>query len=238
MSAFLPTLLTWLQEFGYPILWLCACISALGVPLPTVLVLLAAGAFAALGNFNIVLLALIAFSASVCGDNLGYLLGRRVGTRILNWLARQRRLRIITPQRLKQAQESFNKNGAWAIFLSRFLLLALGGIINLLAGAEHYRYSRFLLYDVLGELLGALIPLLLGYLFSASWEMVGNIISLVSLLSLIFLVTIILTIRLIALLRQTAKQRTLLQRTAVEVHTPLQTSYGTPMQTSPDESPL
>ena len=168
MSVFLPTLLVWLQEFGYPVLWLCAFVSAFGLPIPTILLLLAAGAFAALGDFNIVILILVAFTASVCGDNLGYVVGRRFGTRFLIWLAHRPRLRLLTPQRLEQTQDYFNRHGAWAIFLSRFVIIALGGIINLLAGSERYHYPRFLLFDVPGELLGAMIPLFLGYLFSAS----------------------------------------------------------------------
>ena len=80
MSTFLPTLLAWLQQYGYPMLWIYICIAAIGVPLPVSLVLLAAGAFSALGDFNIVLLALVAITASTCGDSVGYVLGRRTGT--------------------------------------------------------------------------------------------------------------------------------------------------------------
>lgn len=231
MSAFLPTLLAWLQEFGYPILWLSACVSAFGLPIPTILLLLAAGAFAALGDFNIFILAGVAFTASVCGDNLGYLVGRRFGGRFLDWLAKWNRLRILSPQRLEQAQKYFNKHGAWAIFLSRFLILALGGIINLLAGAERYNYPRFLFYDVVGELLGAIIPLLLGYLFSASWEMIGNIISLVSLLALSIFIAIFLIIRLVKLLQQSKKQKEHLR--AVEE---ISSSSPASIKTLPDES--
>ena len=239
MSVFLPTLLVWLQEFGYPVLWLCAFVSAFGLPIPTILLLLAAGAFAALGDFNIVILILVAFTASVCGDNLGYIVGRRFGTRFLNWLAHRRRLRLITPQRLEQTQEYFNRHGAWAIFLSRFFIIALGGIINLLAGTEQYNYPRFLLFDVLGELLGAMIPLFLGYLFSASWEAIGNIIGLISLLALSLFITLFLLVRLTKLLRQHVKQR-VVQKEQREQKSVKETSSSpqSSMRPSPDESPL
>jgi membrane-associated protein len=236
LSAFLPTLLALLQEFGYLALWLSAFVSAFGFPIPTILLLLAAGAFAALGDFNIVILALVAFTASVCGDNLGYFVGKRFGRRFLNWLAHRRRFRLITPQRLEQAQHYFNRHGSWAIFLSRFFIIALGGIINLLAGAEEYHYPRFLLYDVLGELLGAIIPLLLGYLFSASWEMIGNIIGLISLLALSLFIAIFLLIRLAILLRQSAKQQI---RQEKQTHTKeVSPSPQASLKTSTDESPL
>jgi membrane-associated protein len=48
-------------------------------------------------------------------------------------------------------------------------------VMNLLAGAERYPYRHFLLYDVTGEALGAVIPLSLGYALGACWESGGNL---------------------------------------------------------------
>ena len=76
MNSVLPYLINWLQQFGYPALWLAVFVASAGVPLPIVLVLLAAGAFAALGDFNLVILAITATSAAVCGDSVGYWIGR------------------------------------------------------------------------------------------------------------------------------------------------------------------
>ncbi len=197
MSTFLPTLLTWLQQYGYPMLWIYICIAAIGVPLPVSLVLLAAGALAALGDFNIVLLALVAITASTCGDSVGYGLGWRIGTPVLDWLVRQGRVRFVTAQRLATAHDYFERRGAWAIFLSRFLFSALGGVINLVAGAERYSYRRFLFFDVVGEIVGALIPLVLGYSFGASWEAVGNIMGAISGLAIVLLGVIVLLVQLV-----------------------------------------
>ncbi|GAC1405760.1 MAG: hypothetical protein NVSMB49_25180 [Ktedonobacteraceae bacterium] len=201
MSTFLPTLLTWLQMYGYPMLWVCICVASVGLPLPISLVLLAAGAFAALGDFNIFLLALVAVTASVSGDSLSYLLGRRIGTPIFDWLAHSKRFRLLTPQHLTQAQDYFTRRGAWAIFLSRFLFSGLGSVINLLAGAERYPYRRFLLFDFSGEVLGASIPLILGYIFGASWEAVGDIMGASSGFAIALFVVIALAIQLIKTLR-------------------------------------
>ena len=45
----------------------------------------------------------------------------------------------------------------------------------MLAGADHYPYRRFLLYDLTSESLGAVLPLSLGYTFGACWEAGGNL---------------------------------------------------------------
>ncbi len=148
MSTFLPALLNLLQQYGYPVLWVSVFIAAIGVPLPTSLALLAAGAFAALGDFNIVLLAALALSASVCGDNVGYFIGRRWGSKLLNWLAHLKRQRFISPRTIERSRVYFNRRGGWAVFLTRFLFSAFGSITNLLAGTELFPYRHFLFADI------------------------------------------------------------------------------------------
>ncbi|HXX77982.1 MAG TPA: VTT domain-containing protein [Ktedonobacteraceae bacterium] len=168
------------------------------MPIPITLLLLAAGAFAALGDFNIVLLFFISFSALICGDNVGYWIGRIWGSRVLNWIERSKRWnRLIPPSRMVQSRQYFRLRGGLAIFLSRFLFSALGGIINLLSGSELYPYRNFLFFDSSGEALGAIIPLLLGYIFGASWEAVGDVLGYSSFLILSLLIVIILVSRLI-----------------------------------------
>jgi membrane-associated protein len=188
VSVFLTALL---QQYGYPALWVSIFIAAAGAPLPIALVLLAAGAFAALGDFNIVLLVVISISASVAGDNLGYLIGRLWGSKALNWLERSNfGKRFIKPHSTARSRLYFKKRGGWAIFFSRFLVAALGGIVNLLAGTELYPYRYFLLFDIAGETLGAVIPLSLGFVFAASWDVIGSVIGSLSLFVLGLLLVI------------------------------------------------
>jgi membrane-associated protein len=198
LSTILPVLLSGLQEYGYPVLWLSVFFASVGVPLPIGLMLLAAGAFAALGDFDIALLAVMALSASISGDSVGYLIGRRLGHKVLLWLAG----RLLSAERIKRSQQYFKRRGAWAIFFSRFLFSALGGVVNLLAGTEEYPYRRFLLYDATGEMIGVLLPLSLGYAFGVSWEAVGDILAAASLFALGLFFTTYLTIRLIKMIRQ------------------------------------
>ncbi len=203
-NSLLPYLLTLLQEYGYPILWLSVFIGALGIPLPNTLVLLAAGAFAALGNFNFALLLVVAVSAFVAGDNSSYWVGRRWGSRLLAWLEG----RLLKPRTVEHSRIYFHRLGGWAIFFSRFLVSALGGAINLLAGTELYPYRRFLVYDIAGETLGALLPLGLGYIFGASWVAVGDMLGSLSLFVLTLLIVLALgyqTIRLLMRMRRAAK---------------------------------
>ena len=197
MSSLHPLLLHLLHEYGYPVLWLTVFISAIGLPLPTGLILLAAGAIAARGDVNIVLLIGITITASSCGDNVGYFIGRSWGSRTLKWLVLPSRLHVIPVRTITRSRLYFKRKGGWAIFFSRFLFSALGGVMNLLAGAERYPYRHFLLYDTTGETLGAVIPLSLGFALGACWEAGGNLLSALSGFALILFLVMLLVIRLV-----------------------------------------
>ncbi len=198
MSQFLSPLRAFFQAYGYPALWITIFIAAIGAPLPIDLLLLAAGAFAALGDFNIFVLALIAISSSVCGDNIGYLLGSRWGSQARAWLEHARvGKRLLPPHALANAHTSFTRYGGWAVLLSHCLIGALGGVMNLVAGSERFPYRTFLVCDIAGEMLGAILPLVLGLAFAASWEALGDVLGGLSFLLLSLLVTALLLVRLL-----------------------------------------
>ncbi len=191
-----------LQQYGYPALWLIVFVAAVGVPVSGSLLLFAAGAFAALGDLNIFILFPVALSAAVMGDNLGYFIGRRVGNAIIIWLERQRRIRWITPQNMARGRAYFRRRTAWAIFITRFLIVVLGGPINILAGIERYRYRYFLFWDVCGQTLSVIISLGLGFAFAESWEEVASIFGAFASLVLALLVAMILASLLIQRIRR------------------------------------
>jgi membrane-associated protein len=191
-----------LQQYGYPALWLIVFVAAAGAPISGNLLLFAAGAFAAFGDFKLIILFPVAVSAAVLGDNLTYFIGRRLGAPLLTWIERQRRLRWISPQALERALAYFRRRSGWTIFITRFLIVALGGAINLLAGVEQYPYRNFLFWDVSGQILGAAIPLGLGFIFAASWEQVAGIFGAFSGLFLAFIAAIVLTMLILRRIRQ------------------------------------
>jgi membrane-associated protein len=185
MNVFLSGILNFMQAYGYAAFGASIFVAAMGVPLPAGPMLLAAGAFASEGEFNVAALLAIATGASVCGDCTGYLVGRLWGSRVLDWLPRSRLGRhIITPQATARSRHYFRRHGASAVFLTRWLLVWFAGATNLVAGTELYPFRSFLVWDVTGEVLGAVIPLALGFAFGASWEAASNLLTTVSLFAL------------------------------------------------------
>ena len=190
-----------LHQYGYPALWAIVFIAAIGAPISGNLLLYAAGAFAAFGDFNLFVLFVVALSAAVMGDSVGYFIGWKLGNPLFVWLEKKKRWRFVSLDALARGRTYFRQRAAWAIFISRFLIVVFGGPINWLAGAERYPFRRFLVWDVSGQILGALIPLGIGYIFAASWSEAESIFGAFSSVVLAFLASLLVSIALIRKIR-------------------------------------
>src|SRR5688500_3972477 len=80
--------LDFVERHGGPVVFLVVFLDQLGLPIPTVPLLLAFGALAGSGRIDPVSGLLLALVASLCADFLWFQLGRRKGTRVLGFLCR------------------------------------------------------------------------------------------------------------------------------------------------------
>jgi membrane-associated protein len=160
--------LTSLVAYGVPMLLFISYIGSLGIPFPITIVIVAAGAFTRAGILDWRLAILACLMGSALADNSEYLLGRLAQ----RWLRR----RFGQKNVWKQAQSTINRQGGWAILLTRFWLTPLAPAINVIAGSR-YPFANFLFFDILGQFLWVLLYGGLGYLFAAQWEWVSQVIS-------------------------------------------------------------
>ncbi len=99
-----------------------------------------------LGVPLMVLIAVIV-GAAIAGDQIGYWLGHRFGRRLFKDDAA-----VLNTRHLTAAEIFFNKYGGRSLVLARFVPFART-FVPLAAGAAHYRYRSFLLWNVLGGVL-------------------------------------------------------------------------------------
>lgn len=154
-------LLAALSFYGLPVLFGVLVIGCAGIPLPGSLLLVAAGSFAQFGEMKLWQVITVATAGSVLGDQIGYGLGRWGGR-----LAERFSRKLGGEEKLKRAEEFAKRWGGTGIFFSRWLITPLGPWLNLTSGMAAYSWPRFLLWDVLGELLWVLLYVMLGELFS------------------------------------------------------------------------
>jgi membrane-associated protein len=123
------------------------------------------GVVAAKGQVSLPLMILIAWSAAAAGDLASFTLGRRLGRPFVQ--RRGPRFGVTAP-RLERVEEFFDRHGAKAILVGRFIGL-VRAVAPFLAGASGMRLRAFLPWSLLGTLAWTASFTLIGYAFSNSF---------------------------------------------------------------------
>ncbi len=161
------TLLLLVSDYGLLVISLATLLSCFALPMPSSLMMMAGGAFAAAGDLVLWQVCLAAFVGAVAGDQTGYVIARHWGgERLWGWL----RSRRASARLLSQAEALLEKRGGWAVYLTRWLFSPLGPYVNLIAGATRMPWRRFALADLAGEVTWVTVYVTLGYVFGTQIE--------------------------------------------------------------------
>ena len=162
-------------DYGVPLLFCVTFLSCLALPVPSSLLMLASGGFAAAGDLSLPAVAAAAFCGAVIGDNAGYWIARHLGDRLGDWLAAK-------PKRaaLRDKSEAFmHKWGGSSVFFSCWLVAPLGPYMNYVSGLSRFSWPRFALWGVAGEIVWVGLYVGLGYSFAdnitAISDLLGNL---------------------------------------------------------------
>jgi membrane protein DedA with SNARE-associated domain/rhodanese-related sulfurtransferase len=147
---------------GLPIIFGAVFLDQMGVPIPAVPWLLAAGALAATGKFHWLMGLELAVLACLIADIFWFYLGRHRGTQVLRLLCR---MSLEPDSCVRRTTNVFTRYGWRGIILAKFVP-GMSTVIPPLAGMSQIRPGIFLLIDGVGSLLYCGAFLLLGYLFS------------------------------------------------------------------------
>lgn len=149
------------RDWGYLIVFLAAFLERsllVGLVIPGNVVVMLAGLYAGVGDLNIAWIVAIAFIGSLLGDNLGYLIGLKLGRPLIDKHGDFMRMGA----RVSLVETYFDKYGGATILIARFVTF-LGALVCPVAGMSMMNFRRFLYYELLGSLLWAMAFGLLGY---------------------------------------------------------------------------
>jgi membrane-associated protein len=177
-----------LLVYGLPVLFGVILICSVGVPFPISLMLVAAGSFVEQGEMKLWQVIAVASVGAVLGDQIAYGLSRWGGRRLINRLSRK----IGGEAKIKQAEALTKRWSGAGIFLSRWLITALGPWVNVASGIAAYPWRRFLFWDVLGEVLWVILYVGIGYTFSNRVQAIAEILGNLSWVIVGLIVTVIL----------------------------------------------
>jgi membrane-associated protein len=134
-------------NLGYFALAAFVGVETMGVPVPGETALIAASLGAADGRLKIEFVILIAAAAAIVGDNIGFMIGRRYGRRLVEWdggpYPEKRR------ELLDRGQVFFDRHGGKAVFLGRWVA-GLRITAAWLAGINKMHWPRFVFWNALG----------------------------------------------------------------------------------------
>jgi membrane protein DedA with SNARE-associated domain len=130
----------YLESYGYFAVALFVLLENVGVPMPGEATLVTAALFTVSGRLDLSVLVLVAFSAAVVGDNLGYAVGRFGGRPVVVRFGR----RVgVTHDRLDRVEGFFGRHGGKVVVAARFLPL-LRHLNGVCAGVSQMSWRRFL----------------------------------------------------------------------------------------------
>lgn len=137
-------------------------IEAIGAPVPGESLLIFASVLAGRGEMSLPALLIFAWVGSVIGDNLGFLIGRKLGRKtVLRYGAKVG----LTNERFSKIEITYVRYGSATVLFARFfsILRQLNGIV---AGILGMSWWRFVLFDAVGAALWVAVWVFLPAYFS------------------------------------------------------------------------
>src|SRR5665213_440775 len=181
----------WMQDlihtYGLWVLFSAVMLESMGIPMPGETAVVTAAIYAgSTQQISVTSVVLVAATAAIIGDNIGYLIGRSIGIRLL---ARYGKYVRLNEPRLKVGQYLFLEHGGKIVFFGRFVAI-LRTYAAFLAGANRMIWPYFLTMNALGGICWAIMFGGGAYLFGEQVKRVAGLISLLLLIAAIGLIAV------------------------------------------------
>ena len=158
-------------QYGVALVFLATFLSCLALPVPSSLIMLAGGAFAAGGDLSLAAVSLGAWAGAILGDQTGFAAGRRGAHLVDALIARHPRRAVL----LARARAFSERWGGPGVYFSRWLVSPLGPYVNFLAGSARMNWARFSAWDAAGEATWVALYVGLGYSFAGQLETAADV---------------------------------------------------------------
>ena len=146
-------------EYGLALVFVNVLLEQVGAPIPAVPTLIVAGALSAEGRIPLLALVAVAALASMIGDTLWYLAGRRYGLAVLRVLCK---VSLSPDTCVRQTESRYTRWGSATLVLGKFVP-GVSTVAPPLAGAMKIGWARFMLFNTLGILLWVGAAVGIGY---------------------------------------------------------------------------
>jgi membrane protein DedA with SNARE-associated domain len=154
LNFFASNLDSLLATYGYVAVFVFVGVESLGIPVPGETMLVTAAIYAGTtGRLSIFWVIVASSAGAIVGDNIGYVIGRTGGYRLLKRYGRYIR---IDENRLRLGQYLFGKHGPKVVFFGRFVSV-LRIFAAFLAGVNRMHWRIFLIFNAVGGIVWSTI---------------------------------------------------------------------------------
>lgn len=129
-----------------------------GIFLPGDSLIFTASIFAAQGYFRIETLVIVALISTILGDQTGYYLGKKFGSKIFH----KEESLLFKKSYIDKTKKFFDKYGKKAVLICRFIPI-VRTFIPTMAGISGMQYRDFVKYNILGAIMWISVFCTLGY---------------------------------------------------------------------------
>jgi membrane protein DedA with SNARE-associated domain len=165
----MPSAMEFLVRHGYVVLFVTVLAEQIGLPVPSVPFLVAAGALAGLHRLNLPEAIALAVMASLMSDSVWFYVGKRRGDAILQLLCR----RSLEPDTcVSKTRSIYLHHGPRSLLIAKFVP-GLNTVASPMAGLFKLAPWKFLVLDSTAALLWAGSYTGLGWMFRGQIEMLG-----------------------------------------------------------------
>lgn len=161
--------LQFLIDHGASVLFWVVFVEQIGLPIPAIPLLVAAGALVGAGKMSLATALLVPVAASLPPDLAWYYLGRIKGGKVLGFLCR---MSLEPDSCVRSTENLFHQHGARALLVAKFIP-GFSTVAPPLAGIIGMGTATFLVYDAAGALIWAGLCAGVGALFSNQLEQLG-----------------------------------------------------------------
>jgi len=146
---------------AYAVLFLWVAVEQLGMPVPSVPILLTAGTLSATHRVATFPALTAVLAACLISDSTWFFLGNRYGSRVVRLLCR---FSLESSTCVARTKDYFSRRGALTLLFAKFVP-GLSTVSAPIAGQTGMPYSRFIVYDLSGALIWSLSFFLAGRFF-------------------------------------------------------------------------
>lgn len=160
-----------IPQYGLLVVFLVITVACLGIPLPSSMIAIASGGFAATGDLTLWHVVVVTFMSFIFGDQLAFAIARYGGPKLITkakghkWLA----------SLIGKGENLLEKRGNSAIILSRTVASPAGPWVSYICGATGFKWPGFAISATIGAVGWTLGYVFLGYFFAGQLSSIADI---------------------------------------------------------------